>query len=66
MSCSLVATSQSRVLDFKLPITLPGDAAGDERLGVDGPPIGNAQRVDVGNLLDVGGGIDRREQAGAL
>jgi hypothetical protein len=48
-------------------VTLPGDAPGNERLGVDGSPIGKArQRVDVRDPFDVGRLIDRREQTGAL
>ena len=48
-------------------VALPRDAAGDQRLRVDRAPVGKArQRVGVGDLLDIGRRIDRREQAGAL
>ena len=54
-------------LRLQTAVGLTGDAAGDQRLRVDGAPIGEArQRVDVGDALDVGRRIDRREQAGAL
>ncbi len=47
-------------------VGLAGDAAGDERLGVDRAPVGKSRRdVGVGDLLDEGGRIDRREQAAA-
>ena len=55
--------------EFRLQpaVALARDAAGDQRLGVDGAPIGKPrQRVDVRDPLDIGRGIDRREQAGAL
>jgi hypothetical protein len=43
-----------------------GDAAGDQRLGIDLPPVGKArQGVDGDNFLDISGLIDRSEQAGA-
>ena len=52
---------------FQPAVALPGDAAGDQRLGVDGAPVGEArQSVDVGDPLEIGLRIDRREQAGAL
>src|SRR6516164_4969736 len=42
------------------------DAAGDQRLGIDLPPVGKArQGVDGDNFLDISGLIDRSEQAGA-
>ena len=51
-------------LGFETAVGL-SDAAGHQRLGVDLPPVGKArQRVDGGNFLDIGGGIDGREQTG--
>ena len=53
-------------LGLEPPVALPGEAAGDERLGVDDAPIGKARRrIEIGELFDVGRGIDRREQARA-
>ena len=54
-------------LGLDAAVALAGDAAGDQRLGVDGAPVGKARRhVGIGDLFDEGGGIDRREQAAAL
>ncbi len=54
-------------LGLEPPVALPGDAAGHQRLGVDGAPVGEARhRVDVDDLFDEGGRIDRREQPAAL
>ena len=54
-------------LGVQPPVALPRDAAGDERLRIDGAPVGEARhRVDAGDRFDEGGGIDRREQAAAL
>ena len=48
-------------------VRLPVDASDHERLRVDRAPVGKARhRVEVGDFLDIGGGIDRREQARAL
>ena len=48
-------------------VALPGHAAGHQRLRVDGLPVLELRRgVDVDDALDVGGLIDRREQAAAL
>jgi hypothetical protein len=47
-------------------VGLPRDAAGHQRLRVDGLPVLEARhRVDVDDLLEVGLLVDRREQAGA-
>ncbi len=49
------------------PTLALGDAAGDERLRVDLPPVRKARQVIDGvDLLDVSGGIDGREEARAL
>ena len=51
-------------LGLQPAVGLAGDAAGDQRLRVDRAPVGKARhRVDVGDLLDVGRRVDRREQA---
>ena len=48
-------------------VGLLGDAAGDQSLRVDHLPVLEARRgVGVGDLLDEGALVDRREQAGAL
>ena len=48
-------------------VRLAGDAPDDQRLRVDRAPVGKARRrIDVGDLLDEGGGVDGREQAAAL
>ena len=47
-------------------VALPLQAAGDQRVGADLPPVGEARlAVEVGDLLDIGRLIDRREQAAA-
>ena len=52
---------------FQPAVALAGDAAGDERLRIDGAPIGKVRHViDAGELLQERGGIDRQEQAGAF
>ncbi len=44
-----------------------GDPTGNQRLRIDLPPVGKArQRVDIRDSLDMGGRVDRREQARAL
>ena len=54
-------------LGFEPPIALPGNAAGDQRLRTDHPPIGETRdRIAVGDPLDEGLRIDRREQPAAL
>ena len=54
-------------LGLEPSVGLARDAAGDERLRVDGAPVGEARhRVEIGDLLDEGGRVDRREQTGAL
>ena len=54
-------------LGLQPPVALARDAAGDQRLRVDGAPVGKARHgVDVGDLFDEGRRIDRREQAAAL
>ena len=51
---------------FEPAVVLPGHTAGNERLRVDGAPVGKARHgIDARDLLDVGGRIDRREQAAA-
>ena len=55
--------------EFRLQpaVALPGHAAGDQRLGVDGFPVLELRRgVDVGDLFNVGSLIDRGEQSAAL
>ena len=48
------------------PVGLLRDAAGDQRLRVDDLPVLEARgRVGIGDLLDEGALVDRREQAGA-
>ena len=52
---------------FQAAVALPGHAAGDQRLGVDGLPVLELGRgVDIGDLLDEGRRVDRREQSAAL
>ena len=47
--------------DYESTLEL-GDAAGDQGLGVDLPPVGEAGHlIGRGDLLDEGGLIDRRE-----
>ena len=54
-------------LRLEAPVALPRHAAGHQRLRVDGLPVGELRRdVDVGDVLDIGGLIDRREQPAAL
>jgi hypothetical protein len=49
-----------------VPVGLARQPAGDQRLRVDDTPVREARhRVGVDDLFDIGGGIDRREQAGA-
>jgi hypothetical protein len=49
------------------PVSLTRHAAGHQRLGVDGLPVLELRRrVDIGDLLDEGRLIDRREQPAAL
>ena len=55
--------------EFRLepPVALPRHAAGHQRLRVDGLPVLELRRdVDVGDALDIGGLVDRREQSAAL
>src|SRR3569833_2111734 len=52
---------------FEAAIALAGDTSGDQRLRVDGAPVGKARhRVRIGDLLDEGRRVARREQARAL
>jgi len=49
------------------PVGLAREPAGEKGLGVDGAPVLEARdRVGIDDALDVGGGVDRREQAGAF
>src|SRR5205807_5771195 len=51
--------------DLEPPVALARDATGDDRLRIDRLPVGKARQcVEARDLLDKGGGIDRREQAG--
>ena len=52
-------------LGLEPSVALPRHAAGDQRLRVDRLPVLEVRRhVEVGDLLDEGGRVDRREQAG--
>ena len=54
-------------LGAQAAVGLLADAAGDQRLRVDHLPVFEARRgVRVGDLLDEGALVDRREQTGAL
>ncbi len=51
-------------IDLEPAVRLRRHHAGDEALRLDGAPVAEAGRhVDVGNLLDIGGGVERAEQA---
>ena len=67
VSCWSVLTSQRRNSAFSAAVALPRHAAGHQRLRVDLLPAIELRRgVDVGDALDEGGLIDRREQPAAL
>ncbi len=67
VSCWAVLTSQRRNSAFRRPFALPRHAPGHQRLRIDLLPALELRRdVDIGNALDVGGLIDRREQPAAL
>ncbi len=47
-------------------VALPRHAAGNQRLRIDRAPVREFRRdIGIGYLFDIGGRIDRREQAGA-
>jgi hypothetical protein len=54
-------------LGLQPAVGLTGHSAGDQRLRVDGLPVGKARhRVDIRNPLDEGRRIDRGKQSGTL